>query len=615
MEKSRSYFETNILISIVLLVGIAILSNVLVRNHAFARADLTEDQENTISDATRNLLGNLPGRIQIKAYITQDVPAQVIALKDKLEDTLNEYRIYSKGKISIDWFDPSVGTVKKEAEDSGIRFLNLQAIERDKRVAKQVAFGLILRYKDKEKLIPVVWIGDLPNLEYQLTTSIKSLVDPKKKTVGFLTREEPETPQFPGMMDRGNKGRIFNVARQSLGEHYTLSEVDVKEGKPIAEDIDILVVAKPKDMGEREKFEIDQFVMRGGRALFLIDQNEYNFEMGFMGTPIKTGLDDLFEQYGFRVERELIFDASCLPVNVPDTVEISGRRIRLEKQTPYPFWVRALPEGFSKENPITSRADSAAFLWASPVSVLGEKVGGLKTEEIVRSSGTSYRTDQVDKTFPDEKNLKMVKSSLRDQKPAPSAIAVALSGKFASLFTGKEVPKLEKPPVPPAEDGNPVEEKKEEEAPRSIISESPDTRILVFGDSDFISDHAASFQPNMVLFLNAIDWLALDPDLIGIRAKTVRDRKIIDFEQEYEKEIGPTGIGIEDLFQEGVDEKVETARTNVSQVEEKASRTRAWIKWGNVLGMPALVIMAGLTRFTVRRRRKNNFLKSQEVQS
>lgn len=598
-ETPKSFFNRNAILSIFFLVAIVALGNVLVRNRLIARADLTEDKENSVSEATKKILAELPGQVTIKAYISQEVPSQIVILKDRMLDVLQDYQTYGRGKVALDWIDPVVGTARKDAEDAGIQFIPVKALEGDKVVQKSVAFGLRLLYRDREKLIPAIWLGDLPTIEYQLTTAIKSLVDPKKKTVGFLTREAPSMPRFPGM-DMPPQGRIFETARKVLEDRYAILDIDVKKD-PVPDEVEVLVVAKPSDFTDKEKFELDQFLMRGGRVLFAVDKDEYQKEMNFQRKPVTTGLDDLFEHYGFRVEKELVFDKSNFPVQAPgEVVEIFGQKARLQREMPYPFWVRVAAAGFSKDNPITGRLDAAAFLWAHPVTVIAEKAKGWKVEDLIRSSEASWRTDQTDKATPEEKNLKQIAASLTGKPPAPTTMAMAISGKFSSFYQGKEIPKGPQDAKP---EGETPEEKKPEEPQRTVIAESPETRILVFGDADFMADWAA-MKPNLILFVNAVDWLGLDQDLIGIRSKTVRDRRILDFEQEYAKDAGPTNMNVEDLFSEQAEEKYETVRTNVSEVKERARRTTDLIKWGNMLGMPLLVVAIGLARFVTRRSRK-----------
>ncbi len=599
MSPAKSFFRKNALLSVALLLSIVLCINVLVRSRLVTRLDLTESQEYSLSDGTKKILHGLSSRFQVKAFVTNDMPSHLLSLRNRLADTLEEYQAYGRGKIAVDWVDPKEGRDRKEAEDSGIAILKIQDLEGDKVVQRDVAAGLIFRYKGKEEVLPFVQLKDLPTLEYQLTTLIKSMVSEKKTVVGFLTSEPPAPPQVPGMPPQAARGRVFDSARTLIGGRYEVRDVQVQQGDPIPADVAVLVVLRPKEVNDLGKLAVDQFLMGGGKVLFCVDRDDFNLRGSLSRTEIQTGLDDLFEHYGFRVEKEMILDQSMLDMQRPETIDLGGQQVQIMTSLKYPFWVQTLRESFSTENVMTSGLDAAQFFWVNPVTLLTERTNSLQTEVIVRSSSASWLTQELDRIFPERHNIQLVwqKATQNGSLAGQSRpIAVSLAGKFSSFFKDKKIPQKEssdpEAPTPPA-----------------ILTESEETRILVVGDAHFLSNDPDPpklnlfTQFNQVFFQNMLDWLSLDQDLIGIRTKTVTDRSIIDFEKQYADQSG-RGQVLQEAVAEQSLEKVEEFRKIQSEIEDKARRTRNWIRWSNILGMPLLVVAFGTLRFFVRRKTK-----------
>ena len=151
--------------------------------------------------------------------------------------------------------------------------------------------GIAVLYEDKKEVLPVV--QTTANLEYDLTSAILKVTSEEVKTVGFLSGHD-EIDVFD---------QAFGPLRQELSKQYDVRKVPIDAGKTIEADVATLIIAGPKkELTEREKYEIDQFIMRGGRALFLIDPILIQYE-GLNVSPLKTGLNDLLETLRRQTQR------------------------------------------------------------------------------------------------------------------------------------------------------------------------------------------------------------------------------------------------------------------------------------------------------------------------
>ena len=135
--------------------------------------------------------------------------------------------------------------------------MQINVIEKDKAEIANVYMGIAILYADKKEVLPVV--QTTANLEYDLTSAILKVTSKEIKTLGFLTGHD-ELDVF---------GQAFGPLRQELSKQYDVRKVPIEADKAIDADVATLVVAGPKkELTEREKYEIDQFIMRGGRYSF-----------------------------------------------------------------------------------------------------------------------------------------------------------------------------------------------------------------------------------------------------------------------------------------------------------------------------------------------------------
>ena len=323
MAKRTLKYGSNTLVLILMVFAILAAISFL-SSRRFVRADLTDDKRYTISSSTKNVLKRLDDVVTINAYFSRE-PAQIAQIRRDVRDVLDEYRAFSN-KLQIDVIDPSDDEGEKnKLQFMGIPEVQINVFEKDKAQVANVYMGLAVIYGDKKEILPVV--QNTFTLEYELTSRILKGTRTEDKTVGFLSGHD----ELDIDDERGVQG-----IRQELSKQYNVKKVSIDGGKEIDKDVATLVVAGPKQsLAEREKYEIDQFIMGGGRAIFLVDSIRIP-EGSLQANPLTTGLNDLLEHYGVRLGNDLVQDIS--------QGQLSYTQGYFRVTSEYPYFVRILKQ-------------------------------------------------------------------------------------------------------------------------------------------------------------------------------------------------------------------------------------------------------------------------------
>lgn len=515
MNVSKKFrYHSNALVLSLSVLGILVTLNFFFTHH-FVRFDLTENKQYSISESTKNTVASLDDIVTIKVFFSDKLPAQFLQHSQNVRDILDEFDAYASGNLNIQFIDPAHSEeTQNEVRSLGIPEIKLNVLEKDKYQVQAAYLGIGIFYLDKHEILPV--IQNTSNLEYDLLTAIKKASSPTLKKVGFTVGHGEHGI---GSSNQANTND-YTVLSSELQKSYKVHNVDLNvEGS--LDEIDTLVVAGPKSkLTDYELFQIDQFLMQGKSVIFLVDT--VNVAPGLTTAPLDTGLNKLLTKYGVTVQQNFIIDA------IHESASFTQGFFQFI--LPYPFWVKAVPENFAIENPIVSHLESLVLTWTSSLSV--EDKENIEEEILVQSSnnsGEEVLTGSTPINLDPNQNFAVA-------DPKQFALAALLRGNFTSAYEGKDIPtKI-------------VEEETEEGiAPISNASERIDSsieegKIVVIGDSDFISDGTVrDFPQNLAFILNVVDYTTLDKDLINIRAKSIVDRPldpIADSEKNIIKIIG-----------------------------------------------------------------------------
>ena len=529
----------NTLAFIFVVFGIVSLINFL-SSHRFIRADLTADKRYTISQSTKKVLKRLDDIVTIDAYFSRQ-PARIAQLRQSVRDMLEEYRAFSKN-LQINFIDPATGdeAQKQQLRFIGIPEMQINVIEKDKAEIANVYMGIAILYADKKEVLPVV--QTTANLEYDLTSAILKVTSKEIKTIGFLTGHD-ELDVF---------GQAFGSLRQELSKQYDVRKVPIEADKAIDADVATLVVAGPKkELTEREKYEIDQFIMRGGRALFLVDPVLIQYE-GLNVSSLTTGLNDLLEHYGVKLNDNLVLDVSMdqLTYSQGFMTVTTGYAYFIKVLKQYQYRTGETSDGLSKDSIITNQLESLTFPWAGSLELIPNVDAPVEAIALAKTSRGGWTAQSPYNISPTNRQF---------QPPASvqqaHTVAISLSGVFKSFYAGKA--------IPPAESSEPDEvvTAKPAEEERTTKTDSETTQIVVVGNSQFLQQGRRDGQ---LFFLNTVDWLTLGEELINIRSHGVTNRPL----------------------------------------KEVSESEKFFLKFISIAGVPILVVAFGLVRFFLRRRAK-----------
>ena len=493
--KRNLLYSTNTLALAIVLFFILVIINGLSKK-AFKRLDLTESKRYTISKSTKKLLGQLDDIVRVEAYFSE-APDQVKLIKDEVKDMLDEYDAFASGNLQIEFINPTEDDdLKQKLRMKGIPEIQVQVREKDKIEVRNAYMGLAVVYGDKQEVIPV--IQKTTTLEYDLTSAILKTTRKEAKTVGFLEGHD-EVDIY---------GQGFENLRRELGKQYTLRKIDVSQGSSIEGDVSTLIVAGPQSpLQANEKYEIDQFLMNGGKIVFLVDAVKMA-PGSIQASPLSTGLTDLLSHYGIQLGNNLVQDISH------DNLTYSqGGFMTITR--PYPFFIKVLKsyqystgstsEGFPADSVATSGLDSLVLPWSTSLSVVAKE--GISTTIMAKTSNQAW-TAQAPYNL-DPTRMFTPPSSVKNSYP----VAVLLAGEFTSFYAGKEIPS--------ASNGDGEEDTENKNKDRKTVEKSPPTQIVVVGTSQFLR------QPRidgLTFFQNSIDYITLGSSLIGIRSKQISDR-------------------------------------------------------------------------------------------
>jgi ABC-2 type transport system permease protein len=303
----------------------------------------------------------------------------------------------------------------------------------------------------------------------------------------------------------------FDQLKAQLRQEYNVQDVSLEGAEGVPGQVDVLLVLKPKGWNERAIYNLDQYLMRGGRVILCAGSYETDFsQRGLNVRPLDSGLGPWLKHYGIEISKTLLLDDRNQPLPVPEVRQTPFGAIQTWVMRPYPYLVEVRDAGL-KNRAVTGKLEAVRVYWGSPIEVAPPADKKLTVIPILASSDRSWTDDDVSK------------ASTVSYTVPPGArsylVAAALQGSFESYFAGKEAP---------AAPGDSTRK----EVP---LTRSPDTRLAVVGDAEFVSDLVArvlgrqlggAFTDNLGFVQNLLDWMNLDNDLIAIRARTATARRI-----------------------------------------------------------------------------------------
>ncbi|BDD08842.1 gliding motility-associated ABC transporter substrate-binding protein GldG [Fulvitalea axinellae] len=404
----------------------------------FFRVDLTEEGRYTISKPTVKMLGKLEEPVFVEVFLDGDLPAGFKRLQNSVKETLDEFEAYSGHKVQYRFTDPTKGRTPRSVNETQRKLTSLGVpstrIHENKEGKKttRVAFpGAVINYKGQETGISLLKGStsgssqeslnqSIENVEYEIASAIQDLASGDKKRIAYLTGNgQPTGPETEGI-------------RNLLQKNYSLSFVDPAL-EPLA-GYDAIVMVKPDQaFSEKSLFNIDQYIMRGGNALFMLDKVSVNFDSVRQSKalvfPTELGIERLLFRYGVRLNDDLAQDLTSLKTPVVVS-EVSGKPQISLINWPFLPLVNRMPK-----HVVTRNLDGIATKFAGTLDTVKTK-GIWKTALLSTSANARKLKAPIDVSM---------EALSRDYDPkkftdGPLNLAYLLEGKFRSAFAGRFAP-------------------------------------------------------------------------------------------------------------------------------------------------------------------------------
>ncbi len=510
---------------VILLMGTVIFTNGLLQDVNLGRADLTADKIFSVSPATEKVFQKLAVPITVTYYVSskEKLPSPMKDMARDVQDILEELaRLSPKFRYRV--VDPaSIPDRIKDLEKKGITPFATQTIDRDSLNLKRIYSAIEVAYLDKkEEVIPQVVPDTLGSLEYQLVSKIFRLTldhEPKVVLVAPTSQADPTLAMLMKRMGREmpEMDRYRGVAMLLESEGYKVVKQQIDKEHPIPEDGDLLMLLEPKELNQRQQYEILRF-LRSGRPVFVAAQNfRFDYTEGrdgvmAMARQQKSNINDLLGSFGLKVRDSLLFDGNHMILTITSQRGMGLFTAIVQTPVNFPMQIKLTGDQMNQDLSITNRVSSLLYLWGTALE-LDEKAlekSGLRYEILFRSSPRSW-----------EREFHFGPLTREDLTPKSSgemksrALGVLLQGVFPDRFGG------DVPPWPGGDDDNSTSEKGSQEA-----GPAKESRLVVLGCAEMFSDTALPALDNAVFLLNTVDALTLGDELINIRSKQHAQRFI-----------------------------------------------------------------------------------------
>ncbi|MFT5723020.1 MAG: ABC-2 type transport system permease protein [Bacteroidia bacterium] len=535
---------------LILIATIAVLN--ILSDMFYSRFDLTKEKRYTLSETTHQLVGKLNEPLYIQIFLDGEFPQEYRRLKNATQDLLSEYQHISKGNIIYRFEDLLTDKPIKEKDDilkqldgKGVQITRPEIGQDEATSEKFIIPAGLVNYKGKEYPLNLLKRefgqpleqdinGSIELLEYEIGNIIRKCVVDREIKIAFTTGHAELEPVY-----------VADITK-SLSELYTVENININltdtactkqflaeisanpddAGKILLTGVmnqmsayNALIIAKPRiSFLDEELFLLDQYVMNGGKLVWLaeplIAEMDSVAKYGTINTAdYNLNVNNLLFKYGVRINPTLIQDLNCHGIPV-----LANGASGQPGFMPWLFYPIFAPQG---EHPIVRNMASVWGRFAAGIDTLPSP--DLKKTVLLQSSGTSRIA----------KNPVSVSLELLGLKPTPEMFrhpdniaAVLIEGKFSSLYAHRRA-RDEKSAIP-------------------FKSSIDQNAMIVISDGDLIANQTdkerkqvyplgydkyaskAFNEPvefaNKKFFLNCVDYLCDESNLIEVRSKKIQLR-------------------------------------------------------------------------------------------
>ena len=483
-----------------------------------ATIDLTEDNIYTLSEGTREVLADVREPVTLRLFVSEDLLEQSTGLKDyakTVQELLERYVELSDGRITFEIIRPEPFSPE---EDRAVGF-GLHGVPITQ-AGNLGYFGLAgTNTTDDLDVIPFFSPQREQFLEYDLSRLVQNLANPQKKKVGIVS-------SLPMDADPVKRYRPWQIIEQ-LREFFEVQRITLED--PVPADIDVLMVVHPRDMDDTDRYYIDQYVMRGGKAMIFVDPFSETATQGnaMQRQPPDDGSDlkKLFAAWGIEYDKAKVLGDRQGAQRVSAGTDSLGRPVI----TDYLAWVTLSGDQVNRSDVITGELEQINIATSGFI----DKAEGaeIRMEPLLSSSSEAMAID-ASKVMEDPKPAQL----LRDFKAAgkPFVVAARVSGKLESAFPEGAPEDKTRQEIREAriKRGEPVAD-----VPPHIKESQQPANLIVVADTDLLADNfwvrvqdffgqrvPVPIANNADFLINAVDNMAGTASLISLRSRGVTDR-------------------------------------------------------------------------------------------
>ncbi len=523
-------------IQILLILGILLFINIL-SQYFNTYLDFTEEKRFTLTEPTKKLIKDVKNVVYIQVLLEGNFPSGFKRLQQSTKEILDQFNS-ENGYIEYEFENPNEGTVdvinarRKSYSEEGLIPTNLMVRSGSENKEQLIYPYAIIKLGDRK--ISVNLLENAPDLdqesnlsnsisllEYKLATAIQKVHYPEKKNILFTTGH--------GELAKEQTKSLVSL----LNSSYNLAWINLDSTFIIKPEIDLLIIARPIiPFTEKNKFVLDQYVMNGGKIIWLVDGLKMSLDSlstrnEFIPEPLDLNLTDYFFKNGIRINSNLVLDLECS--RIPQVIGRTGDKPQIEL---FPWYYHPLIAPRSN-HPIVSNIDRISLEFPSTIDTLKTKTDIKKTILLQSSQYSRYQTSPMKVGF-----------EMMRYKPDPDKfnrpnlpIGILLEGTFGSLFENR----LD-------EDMNNI--LTSIGIPFKTIS-SP-TSMLVVADGDVIKNlydketgkfapigynkyEKATFNGNKDFILNSIEFMINQNNILTARTKEFKLRMLDKVKAEKDK--------------------------------------------------------------------------------
>lgn len=519
----------NQLVSLLVVIAFLVLLNIL-GHYVFFQYDFTGDKRYSLTKPTKKLLNEQDDIIYVRVLLDGEFPSGFKRLQRSTKELLDDFRSitpYIEYKFENP-LDGSVGEINQRLEklrEEGILGIQLRIDDKEGRTQKSIFPYAVFNFGKRKYIVNLlepqtrgiseeVWMNNSINLlEYKFANAIQKLKQEDKPSILFSTGQ--------GELNENQTARLENKLRQ----YYQVGRVDLDSVVQISPEVDLLIIAKPTQAFDYQKqFLIDQYLMRGGNIIWMIDRLNVNLDSinqnkFYIPEPYPLGLDDMWFKYGVRILPNLVQDMSC--TRIPQVVGVQGDKPQIEKFN----WYYHLLVTAESDHPIVNNLDRINLYSPSTIDTIQTSTPVKKTVLLKSSQYSRYQLSPARMTFD---ILQYAPDPERFDKPY-QPLAVLLEGEFESFFKNKLTEDTRKML---ADIGSDFEVSSQEPGKMIFISDGDMAKNLYDSHSDQISPigynkwENHTFIGNEDFITNAVEYMVDERGVLSARSKKIKLRLI-----------------------------------------------------------------------------------------